>query len=72
MADRNWRESKEIMTARRVCAELGQTAVVLVLVDDIEGEVKVASYGKDGRRCTWAGHLADHLLDKAIDWMASQ
>ena len=59
MADRNWRKSPSIQEARRVAQSLGKTAVIMVMVDEVEGTLELATYGTTGARCRAAETLGE-------------
>jgi hypothetical protein len=59
MADRGWRTDPHIQEAKRVCVATRSTAAIVLLLDDNEGTIRLATYGTNGPRCTEAGKLGD-------------
>jgi hypothetical protein len=55
----NWKQSPEIMQARRVAKELGASRIIILMIDDKAGTIGYASYGADSRLCEEAGRLAE-------------
>lgn len=66
MSDPDWRTNPEIQQARRVAKELGATAVIMLVLDENAGTVRLATYGTTGPRCTRAGNLGEAAFDAVM------
>lgn len=59
MADKGWKTNPSIQEAKRVAQARGSTAVIMILVNENEGTIELATYGTTGPRCTAIGKLGD-------------
>ncbi len=65
MADKNWRDSTQIMACKELCQKFDRRQAIIILIDD-EGRIQGASYGQTGELCTEAGRLLDSIIDKVF------
>jgi ABC-type enterochelin transport system substrate-binding protein len=68
MADRNWRTDPHIQEAKRVAQSTGSRAVIVLLLT--EETLRVATYGQNGRLCTFVGKLGDVAFDAVMQHLS--